>query len=181
MLVFFLVASSCTKEDSIMTEETLNTDAPIEFLSKNNSKGVIHHVTAGGNDACAFFGEDPGCDRNYSLTAIMMADGTVKGQFIDGWKTDNPHAGVHGEITCMFVDGNMAKVGGVIKKGYAFGMDLAGMYFFAVLKDNGTSKNDAPDQISFTFLHFVDLCEYTEFFPYESAQLAITNGQVKIK
>lgn len=128
-----------------------------------------------------FLGENPGCDKNYSLTAIMMADGTVKGQFIDGYKSDNPHAGVHAEITCMFVDGNMAKVGGVIKKGFAFETDLAGMYFFAVLKDNGTSKQDAPDEISFTFLNAVDLCEYVDFFPYELANMAITNGQVKIK
>ena len=168
--------------DEIQTNDQLSTDnSKIELQSKGNSKGIIHHVSAGGNDACEAWGDKPGCDRSYSLTANMMADGSVKGQFIDGWGGDNPHAGMHADITCMFVDGNMAKIGGVITKGqFPDGYDLTGAYFFAVLKDNGTSNNDTPDEIGFSWLYTFDVCEYAEYFPYEDANLALTRGQVTI-
>lgn len=40
---------------------------------------VVHHVNAGGPDACIFFGfAHPGCDANFSLVANAYADGSVK-------------------------------------------------------------------------------------------------------
>ena len=177
-----LFTYGCTNEDIPLSEELQQKDSIIEFSGKNEANnGVIHHVSAGGNDACEAWGDEPGCDRSYSLTAKMMADGSVKGQFIDGWGGDNPHAGMHADITCMFVDGNMAKIGGVITKGqFSDGYDLTGAYFFAVLKDNGTSNNDTPDEIGFSWLYTFDVCEYAEFFSYENANLALTRGQVTI-
>ena len=177
--MLFLIGCST---DEIQTNDQLSTDnSKIELKSMGQSNGIIHHVSAGGNDACESWGDEPGCDRNYSLTANMKADGTVKGQFIDGWGGDNPHAGIHADITCMFVDGNMAKIGGIVTKGqFANGYDLTGTHFFAVLKDNGTSNSDAPDEISYTFIYLNDVCEYADYFLYEEAQFAITKGQVKI-
>lgn len=169
--------------DEIQTNDQLSTDnSKIELQSKGESNGIIHHVSAGGNDACEAFGEKPGCDRNYSLVANMHSDGSVKGQFIDGWPSEAGWNGVHADIKCMVVDGNMAKVGGVIKKGYhSYYGDITGWYMIAVLKDNGTSKNDAPDEISFTFINSTyDLCEYTEYFLSEDAIWYITRGQIKI-
>ena len=49
---------------------------------------VVHHVTAGGPDACVFFGfEHPGCDGNFSLVAHEYADGSVSGQYTDRFRT----------------------------------------------------------------------------------------------
>lgn len=45
----------------------------------------------------------------------MKADGS-KGQFIDGWGTDeNGWADIRGDITCMVVDENMANL--TLKRG----------------------------------------------------------------
>jgi hypothetical protein len=46
---------------------------------------IVHRVHVGGPDACAAFGLSPGCDANFTLTAIEYADGSVSGQFTDQW------------------------------------------------------------------------------------------------
>ena len=45
--------------------------------------GVVNHVSVGGADVCEALGLPTGCDANFSLTATMKADGSVKGQWQD--------------------------------------------------------------------------------------------------
>lgn len=60
-------------------------------------------------------------------------------------------------IDCIAVADNEAWVSGVITTGTAPTMDgdevdLAGLPVITRVKDNGTSANDTPDQISFSFI-----------------------------
>ena len=104
---------------------------------------VVHQASAGTPDACEFFRDThPGCDGNYSWSAREHADGSVSGRYTDRFAGGT---GVHGVIDCLAVDGNRAWVSGPITGGI-----FAGLYFLSSAQDNGTSANDAPDQIGLT-------------------------------
>jgi len=105
--------------------------------------GVWHMLHVGGNDVCEAYDLRPGCDKNYSATAIQKYDGSVSGQYIDGFYD---FKGMHGVVECLVVQDNAAFVlGTVTSEGYY------GRTFFAVLEDNGTSRQDPPDRVSWTF------------------------------
>ena len=110
--------------------------------------GVIHHVSAGTADACFAFGARPGCDANFSLVADQYANGSVKGQFTDRSKR---LGGFTASIDCLSINGTEAWVSGVITSGTFAGEDLTGLAVSTMVKDNGTTANDPPDQISFTY------------------------------
>lgn len=164
-------------------DEVLTIDSPEVNAKNENSKGIIHHVSVGGNDACEAFGEQPGCDKSYSLVANMHADGSVTGQLQDGFAGD--YGGIHVKINCMiFVDDHTVIVGGIITRGFWLGNDLTGIEAFASVRDNGTSNNDTPDQISFTGFWPGYDCDFLaanieEIYP-ESEYYDLTKGQVKI-
>jgi hypothetical protein len=101
---------------------------------------IVHRVSAGGPDACAAIGARPGCDSNYSLTAVEYADGSVSGSLTDRFSRG---FGSHADIDCLAVEGNRAWVSGVVTSGL-----FVGQYILASVQDNGTSANDPPDQIS---------------------------------
>ena len=173
--VFAFLLSSCTK-DGLASFDGIDSNLKVEELTK--VRGVIHHVSAGTNDACAAFGEKPGCDKSFSLTANMFADGSVKGQWVDGFGGDS--GGIHVSIDCMEVFGNAAIVGGVItkvKKGTPALYQVGDRATTAVV-DNGTSKNDPADQISFSFAG--DFCD-AGFTPNNFPLLDVGPGQVKVK
>lgn len=111
---------------------------------------VVHHVTAGGPDACIALGfEHPGCDANFSLVASQYADGDVSGQYTDRFANGD---GFHAVVDCLLVIGNDAWISGVITQGRFDGIDLAGLEVLTRVRDNGTSQNDPADQISFSFI-----------------------------
>lgn len=111
---------------------------------------VVHHVTAGGPDACIALGfEHPGCDANFSLVANQYADGDVSGQYTDRFANGD---GFHAVVDCLVVIGNDAWISGVITQGRFNGIDLAGLEVLTRVRDNGTSRNDPADQISFSFI-----------------------------
>ena len=102
--------------------------------------GVTHTVSAGGPDICAGLGLRPGCDGNFSLSAIQYADGSVTGTFTDRF---GRFGGAHGVIDCLSVDGNEAWASGVGTSGVAVGLPWS-----IRLRDLGTSANQPPDQFS---------------------------------
>jgi hypothetical protein len=142
---------------------------------------VVHTVSAGGPDACVAFGaEHPGCDGNFSLTAIQYADGSVSGQYTDRFARGD---GFHAVIDCLVVEGNQAWVSGVITQGTFTDpdtgevFDLAGLYVWTTVVDNGTSANDPVDEISFSFIDVVPTpCTETPDAPL----LAAPEGQVTV-
>jgi hypothetical protein len=140
---------------------------------------VVHHVTAGGPDACIGWGEKTGCDRNYSIVAIRYADGSVSGQLSD----NSPYLadGLHAVIDCLVVDGNEAWVSGLITKGALLdGTSLVGGPVCARLRDNGVSANDPADQISFTEIephgNYAPCTEKPAYELFDAPQ-----GQVKVR
>ena len=119
-----------------------------------SAKGpIVHRVQVGGPDWegwCDDPGRTAGCDANFSLSGREYADGSMAGQYIDRWANGN---GFHAVIDCVSVsdDGTEAWVSGVITQGRIDDFDLAGLPVATRVKDNGTSANDPPDQISWSW------------------------------
>ncbi len=117
---------------------------------------VEHRVTVGGPDLCEDLGLKPGCDANFSLVALLMADGSVKGQYHDQFShlafPGLGGSGFHAAIDCLNVIGSQAWVSGVITQSRIPG--LVGSDVVTTVVDNGRSANDPADQISFSFISF---------------------------
>ena len=101
--------------------------------------GVVHRASVGSHDFT-----DPGVDANFSLVAIEHSDGRITGQYNDRFAQGG---GFHAEVTCLSVNGNTAWIGGIIRGG-----DFDGQEVITEVQDNGTSRNDPPDLISFSFI-----------------------------
>jgi hypothetical protein len=147
--------------------------------------GVLHSVHVGSPDLCTFGGAQPGCDGNWSVTALKFDDGTVRGEFIDRWTEG---VGVKGKVNCLIVDGNRAWMSGT---GYFYDNGRVTEGAFAIsAKDNGVSVGDTPDLISTTLIGPAELVpDCTQFHswfkqgfdhPYMHVHL-LPQGQVKIK
>ncbi len=179
LLLTTLILFSCSK-GSILNDDL----GPNLNNVGLEGKGVIHHISAGGNDGCEAFGLTNGCDKNYSLTAKMMADGSVTGEWQDGFGKNEfgeQIGGIHVKIDCMTVDGNFASFGGFVTKGSLEGTDLVGRYAYAAIIDNGTSSKDTPDQIAFTGLIRNPENEGKCYFPSVYRFYDLTTGQVTVK
>ena len=136
---------------------------------------VVHHVNAGGPDACEAIGFDhPGCNGNFSVSARVYADGSVSGQYVDRFTRGD---GFHAEIDCVSVVGDDAWVSGVITQGTLNGLDLTGLPVATRVRDNGTSANDPPDQIGFSIIGDARPC--TLHINYQL--LAAPDGQVSVR
>ena len=151
--------------------------SPTSDDGANARGGVIHIVSAGSNDACAAFGLATGCDANWSLIAIQHADGSISGQWQDGFAGGT--GGIHVTVDCLIVDGNTAIIGGVVTSGNVNGQDVTGVRAITAVSDNGTSNNDTPDQISFSYFPVDALCDEVPFEQF--ALLDLTKGQVKVQ
>ena len=174
LMVFTL--NNCSSE-TISTQEELgkNSNDVLERNDDDLENPVIHRVTAGGNDLCAAFGQNQGCDGNYSLVAIQKADGTVMGQWQDTWPGGGN--GIHVNINCMYVEGNMAIVAGYVTNGGYDEEDYTGLYVITKVIDNGTSNDDIPDQMTYPYTAPPDFCEYPGWTP---PMFDLTTGQVKV-
>jgi hypothetical protein len=176
LLLLVISVTGCNQE-AAPTEDSFY-EPPNGVLSKGP---VIHHASLGGADICEALGLPTGCDANFSLdfslVANMKADGSVSGQWQDTFVGGGE--GIHVAIDCMnIIDGNAAIVGGVITHGTFGGVDVSGQYAVTAVVDNGTSANDPPDQLSFSFFPANDCNTYTlADFPL----IDLTHGQVKVR
>ncbi|MGD9488154.1 MAG: hypothetical protein AB7W47_09035 [Calditrichaceae bacterium] len=174
---FFLMlmfAASCNQGDeptSALNNAPDNND--MQALAKNN---VIHHVSLGGADICEALGLPTGCDANFSLVANMKADGSVSGQWQDTFAGGKE--GIHVSVDCMKIVGNGAVISGIITKGISGGVDVSGQRAVTAVVDNGTSANDPPDQLSFSFFPAPDC---SNLVPSDFPLFDLTHGQVKVK
>ena len=137
------------------------------------SPSVVHHVTAGGPDACTGAGDKPGCDGNFSLVASQNADGTSSGQYTDRFARGG---GIKAVVDCVRVTGNRAWISGWITSGRAGDNDLAGLPFSTLVVDNGTSAAQSPDQISTS--HVGDETPCTDMVPWDLFD--VPQGQVVV-
>ncbi len=139
--------------------------------------GVAHHVSLGGADICEAINLPTGCDANFSLVAVEKADGSVKGQWQDTFA--GGLEGIHVAVDCVNVVGNGAVIGGVITHGFAGGVDVSGQRALTAVVDNGTSANDAPDQMSFSFFPTGGVtCD--QLVPANLPFFNLARGQVKV-
>lgn len=138
------------------------------------SPAVVHHVSAGGPDACVAFDARPGCDGSYSLVASQYADGTATGEYIDRFANGN---GIKAVVDCVRVVGNEAWISGWITSGRFEDDDLSGLPFVTRIRDNGKSSQEPPDQISSS--HTGDPTPCTDMAPYDL--LDTPQGQVVVK
>lgn len=176
ILVVAVLAAGCEGTTPTPTEPAapLTVAAPSMAVAANR---VVHQVTAGTPDLCESTGRKTGCDANYSLTALVRADGTVSGQYEDA----SPGGGhsLHIAVDCAKIVGNVAVVGGVITKGVEWGPFSPGNRVWTEVVDNGTSKQDPPDQISYTYPAGTYTCADADpalFFPVD-----LKHGQVTIR
>ena len=137
---------------------------------------VLHHVSVGGPDACEAFDLEVGCDANFSLNAVQFDDTTVNGQYTDQFGHGN--GGFHAVIDCLYVNGNEAWVSGVIThETYSGTGDGVGLPVATRVVDNGNSKKDPPDQISFSWIGDDRPCtEMVDYPVYDKPR-----GQVKVR
>ena len=134
---------------------------------------VVKRVHVGGHDVL-FEDCDGSCSRHFSLVALEFADGRVIGQYDDRW---NPHDGFHAVIDCLSIIGNEAWVSGWITHGNMGGEDMTGLPVATRVQDNGKSKNDPVDMISFSWVGDPRPC--TDYVEYEL--LEMPKGQVVVK
>ena len=137
---------------------------------------IVHRVNVGGPDACEAFGADgPGCDANFSLHAFLFEDGTARGQWTDQFGHGN--GGFHAVIDCVAVNGHEAWVSGMIthsttdQPGYGVGDPV-----LTRVADNGRSKQDPPDQISYSWATAISCHQMPQV-----VLLDMPDGQVTVK
>jgi hypothetical protein len=105
----------------------------------------VRHVTLAGKLDLSAFGLP---DETYAMHARRDADGGVRGQ-IEVHLSD-PLVDLHGDVTCLQVDGSLAWVGVQVTRSDATDGPFAegGSFWFRV-EDNGEGANALPDRISF--------------------------------
>jgi len=170
LAAFTLFAVGCT-EPTTTSPVASATPAIGSPLFASQGSGVVHRVSVGGND----LDEAENTDANFSLIAIEYGDGSVSGQWTDQF--GQQEGGFHAEINCLHVVGNQAWVSGVITSGSVPGFDFTGLPVAARVSDNGTSANDPPDQISFSFIGNPFPCTAQRPFVLRD----MTDGQVSVR
>jgi hypothetical protein len=157
---------------------TAESDGPALLASVGGK--VVHQATAGTPDICTPVGDKPGCDANFSLTALQNAGGRVTGQWVDRASQVNGGGGVHVAVNCLNVIGNRAYVSGVVTQ--SGNSDQIGQQALTKVVDNGRSANDPPDQISITIIFpgVVD-CNGAPAFDDVIPLFATPQGQVVVR
>jgi hypothetical protein len=164
-----LVALGC--DASAPTTPPSSISAPGGALFAGEGNGVVHRATVGGHDLDLA----ENTDANFSLVAIEHRNGEVTGQWTDQF--GQGEGGIHVTVNCLRVIGNNAWVSGIIKSGSFGGVDFTGLPAITRVADLGTSHNDPPDAISFSFIGNPTPCTAAPPLPL----LPMTDGQVKVE
>ncbi len=159
------------------TDQPLTSPDALSVSPNFDANPVIERVNAAGNDICEALGAGPGCDGNFSLHALLRADGSVTGQWQDAFAGGGE--GIHAVIDCMNIVGNGAVLSGWITNGQIGGVDVTGQSVLTAVVDNGTSANDPADQISFSFSNFPLTCN--DLIPDDFPLFDMTRGQVTVR
>ena len=174
LLLFVMLIFGCSEDEG---PTAALTDSSIENPSGAFAKKtVVHHVSLGGADVCEALGLPTGCDANFSLVANVHSDGSVSGQWQDTFA--GGQEGLHVAVDCINIVGNGAVIAGVITHGIAGGINVSGQRAITAVVDNGTSANDPPDQLSFSFFFDGDCSSLT---PGDFPLFDLAHGQVKVR
>lgn len=136
----------CDSESLTVPQEELN----IELLEKTEiaAKGNMPSVNGQGTVILADVSGGT-FNRRFAFHANTMPDGSVSGKavvtYIGG------EGKIMYDIDCLTVDGNTAKLSGVVTSSTTNTANVGQGIRFMV-KDNGEGKNADPDQISFIYI-----------------------------
>ncbi|MGS2720635.1 hypothetical protein [Paraglaciecola aestuariivivens] len=143
----------------------------------NAGSRVEQQVHVGGPDATSLCVEgDNTCDKNFSLTGLVLSDGRIKGNYVDRFAGESK--GFSARVDCVSIIDNQAWISAVVKKGTYSDLDIAGMRVTTMVVDNGKNNKSPYDQISFSYL------VNDEFSCYSQPDLPLFDmpkGQVSIK
>ncbi len=150
------------------TPTAVETDLEPQF-----GKGeVVQSATGSGH-----FRLNDGSLRTFTASARLHADGSVSGQS----QLNNRSAGakVHTSIDCLFIDGNLAIMSGVVTSSNFPNRPVGSGIIWAV-EDNGEGTNAPADRISFTFNFPTgpDVCKNP---PIESLFIPIEKGNIQVR
>ena len=98
---------------------------------------------------------------------------SVTGQFSDRFA--GTFGGFHAVIDCLYVNGNEAWVSGTITQSSTPGVNV-GDPVGARVRDNGKSRNDPPDETSFSNIGDPTRCDEMpdyDLFSYEKGQVTV--------
>ena len=130
-----LAVAACT--DAPVAVET---DLEPQFAKKGR---VVQSATGSGQFRLA-----DGNLRTFTASAVKHADGTVSGQ--SQLKNRSNGITIHSSIDCLFIDGNLAIMSGVVTSSTSPNRPVGGGIIWAVI-DNGQGKNAPADRVTFTF------------------------------
>jgi hypothetical protein len=145
--------------------------------SEATAGGVLHSVHAGGPDSCV----EAGCDANWSLNAVMYANGSVSGQLVDRFSQASGYKGIHAQIDCLAVEPGpngwtLAWASGVITGGDA---QFIGEPVLVFVIDSNETGN-AADGISYSLIGVDQPCTDEVSFVWDYVN-PVWKGQVKVQ
>jgi len=158
LLLLVVFVTGCDESAPTAAQLGSSIENPTEAYSR-----VVHQAILGSADLCEANSLPTGCDANFSLVALERANGSVSGQWQDTFANGDGY--IHVDVDCLSVNGNEAWVSGLIAHGNLGGSDLTGLPAITRIADNGTSANDPPDQISFSFIGDATSCLAEPNFP----------------
>jgi hypothetical protein len=88
------------------------------------------------------------CSQRMTMNSVDIGDGIAVGQF-DLFSEEGGGIRLHGSMTCLRVDGNVAQVGGVVTQSDI--QELIGLQVTWLVVDNGEGKGAPADQTSDLF------------------------------
>ena len=140
-VVAFLAIVSATACSTDLSTPTATRPTPAEAIVLKDANPVVHSVTG----HWEVVGQAGNLNK-VSVSAIQRLDGTVTGQAqYEQFTDDGKSILAHGDIVCMTVEGNVARLGAVGENKLSATPD-APIYVIMTVIDNGEGENDPPDR-----------------------------------
>jgi hypothetical protein len=133
-------------------------DAEGSDTDRTTGGGQILFSTRGAGNTIAFTAQGTADDGKGQLQFVDRSAGNGQDQIV-----------YHGEVTCVEVDGNSAKVAGVFRDGSAFNL---------VAVDNGEGALADDDMIFFDSMAETPECDFDD--PDEEDFMALARGNVQV-
>jgi hypothetical protein len=84
----------------------------------------------------------------YEFSAVRHNDGRVTGNFNFRSRFSNVEVRARGDVLCVAVNGNRARIGGIVRQSdFEEGIPVGSQFLWSVT-DNGEGSNDEPDTAS---------------------------------
>ena len=131
---------ACNKEESVQAD--LRSTDDLSLMERSRNPSVSGHVELDSLD-------ENGRYQQYSFTAVMKKDGSVRGEFqLFDTFNDSTRLVAHGNVECFTIqdDGKTAWLGGVVERGMLDSTNLAGAEAYWTVVDNGEGAKADPDE-----------------------------------